>query len=272
MRRALLMLALSMAALTARAESAADAGSVDLLLAQGVEAYEEGLAGERRDGRLAGFRRAELFFAQAQTRGADSARLYTNLGNAALQAEHLGPAVLAYRRALTLDPGLSQAQQNLAHARQQLPAWVPLPSEGGAFDSFFFWHRSVPADQRSLLAALFFGVASVLLAAAIVRRSGALRNAALLPGIAWAALVLSVVFDPARGAAPEGVVIASEVVARAADSGHSPLRFADPLPGGTELRIVDDRGDWLQIALHNGRTGWVTASSVARISGDPAAP
>jgi hypothetical protein len=239
--------------------------SVDELLEKAVAAYQAGLDGERRDTRLEGFRRAELLFAQARLGGAHSAALYANLGNAALQAEHLGPAVLSYRRALRIDPGYPVAKQNLDHARQQLPQWVPVPAEGGAFDSFFFWHRSVPADRRALFAAACFALASMLGAASIVRRSGTLRNAALIPLLAWIALVVSVALDPARTAAPEGVVIAQDAVARAADSGNAPLRFADPVPGGTEVRILEDRGRWLQIALHNGRTAWVNASTVGRV-------
>ena len=71
--------------------------------------------------------------------------------------------------------------------------------------------------------------------------------------------------DPARTAASEGVVVAREVLARAADSVNAPARFGEPLPGGTEVKILEDRGGWLQIGLHNGRNAWVSSSSVERI-------
>ena len=35
--------------------------------------------------------------------------------------------------------------------RALLPAWVPRPGPEGVLDSLFFWHRSVPLDQRALL-------------------------------------------------------------------------------------------------------------------------
>lgn len=254
------------AAAGAQQRPAADTVALETLIQEGLEAYAQGLEGESRDARLEGFRRAELLFAEASDRGARSAALYTNLGNAALQAEHLGRAVLAYRRALSLAPGNLQASQNLTHARKQLPQWVPTPSEGGALDSFFFWHRSVSYDERALLASLCFLLTALLAAPAIVRRSTGLRNAALLPLLVFAVLVASLAFDPARSAAPEGVVVVGEVVARAADSANAPLRFAEPLPGGTEVRILEDRGSWLQVGLHNGRNAWVSASSVERVA------
>lgn len=240
--------------------------SVEGLLSAGLEAYERGIEGQSRDARLEGFRRAERLFAEAESRGAVSAPLYTNLGNAALQAENLGPAVLAFRRALRLDPSHAQAGQNLRYARAQLPHWVPTPPEGGLLDSFFFWHRSVSFDRRALLASGLFGLASLLAIPAIAWRRSGFRNAAFVPLAAWAVLVASLSLDPARSAVPEGVVIAREAIARAADSANAPLRFTDPLPGGTEVRILEVRGSWLQVALYNGRTGWVAASSIERIT------
>ena len=74
------------------------------LLGDAIDAYTLGLNTEDRDQRLEEFRKAERFFGRVLEDGSRSPDLYTNLGNAALQAERLGTAVLAYRRALRLDP------------------------------------------------------------------------------------------------------------------------------------------------------------------------
>ena len=68
-----------------------------------------------------------------------------------------------------------------------------------------------------------------------------------------------------RNARNEGVVIGRDAVARAADSINAPSRFGEPLPAGTEVTILEDRGGWLQISLHNGRNAWLTQSQVERI-------
>jgi uncharacterized protein YgiM (DUF1202 family) len=31
------------------------------------------------------------------------------------------------------------------------------------------------------------------------------------------------------------------------------------------VRILEDRGGWLQIELHNGRNGWIIASALERV-------
>ncbi len=117
------------------------AATAEEILNQAVTAYTQAQAARHRDQRLAGFRQAQQRFEHAINQNIPSAELYTNLGNAALQAERPGSAILAYRRALVLDPDQMRAQQNLRHARTLLPAWVPRPRPEGALESFFFWRH-----------------------------------------------------------------------------------------------------------------------------------
>ena len=91
----------------------AEAADERELLARALEQYAHALDLADRDQRLEAFHRAEMLFARAATEGAATPELYANIGNAALQAERLGPAVLAYRRALRADPDHARALQNL---------------------------------------------------------------------------------------------------------------------------------------------------------------
>ena len=77
--------------------------------------------------------------------------------------------------------------------------------------------------------------------------------------------VESMTVDPASSAKNDAVVVAREVVARSADSIHSPARFARPLPTGTEVEILESRDTWSRIALANGREAWVRTSSFSRV-------
>jgi tetratricopeptide (TPR) repeat protein len=241
----------------------AQAQDLNATLSEAVAGYAEALDTEDRDLRLEKFRRVERLFSTVIEAGDASADLYANLGNAALQSEHLGLAVLAYRRALLLDPDHSRAGQNLEHVRGLAPDWVPRPETSAMFDSFFQWHRTVSRAERSLATSIAFAAAAFLFSLGIVIRSVAARNASLLPGLVFCALIASIGLDPAAAARHDGVVVAREVVARSADSIHAPARFARPLPTGTEVKILETRDPWLRIALANGREAWVRASSVA---------
>jgi tetratricopeptide (TPR) repeat protein len=248
-----------------RGESAAGTDAAKQV-ARAVEAYRTGLDTPERDERLDAFRRSVRLFAAAAAEGGGSADLYANLGNAALQAEDLGTAVLAYRRALVLDPDNSRARHNLEHARSLAPDWLPRREEPALLGSFFYWHRTLAPAERMRIAALCFALAGVLVAVSIRFRSNSARNLAILPALAWIALTGSLALDPADRSANEGVVTAPEAVARSADSVNAPPRFAQPLPMGTELRVLERRDDWVRVALANGREAWVRSSSVTSIA------
>jgi tetratricopeptide (TPR) repeat protein len=232
---------------------------------RGIDAYTRALAAPDRDERLALLGEAERLFAAAIEAGAHNADIETNRGNAALQQGRLGTAVLAYRRALLLDPGHARARANLAHARGLLPERIPRPHDRTLADTFFFWAARLPAEWLTTGAAVAFALGCAGLAGWLVRDSSRARTAALVAFALWGAALLAARLGPGRTTPDAGVVVAREAVARAADSVNAPRRFAEPLPGGTEVRILEDRGGWLQVALANGRTGWVAASAIEQV-------
>ena len=156
------------------------------MLEEAIREYQAALDCPTRDARLERFQRAELLFAGVieaasnrdgrSTPAGCSPELLVNAGNAALGAEHLGPAVLAYRRALSLDPDHRRARQNLHHARSLLPDWVPRPEEGGWLDTFFAWNTRMSSAERRSLAALMFVAAAGLFAASLRWRRAAVTE------------------------------------------------------------------------------------------------
>lgn len=215
-----------------------------------------------RDARIAGFQRAARGFAALVDEGAASPALFTNLGNAALQAGHVGQAVLAYHRALRLDPDDATARQNLAHVRSLLPAWVPRPS-GRESGAALFVDRRIPLPTRWLAGAGCFAIAALALVLAGRRRSGAWRGLGIVSGLAWLALVASVVLEGRATTARIAVLVAEETPARTADSMLAPLALPEPLPAGVEVERLEERGDFARVRLANGRDVWVRSSSVA---------
>jgi hypothetical protein len=215
------------------------------------------------------FGRAEALFLRVidQQKAEDanhplSADLYLNLGNAALGAEHLGPAIIAYRRALLSDPTHARARQNLQHARTLLPDWVPTPDEDGRIGSFFDWTRRLRQGEWFGVAAIAFLIMMML--AAIYMRTGksAARNLAVLIGILWIGMLGRALLDRTRESAPPAVVVVPEVTARSADSINAPARFPEPLPGGSELQIEENRDDWIRVRLYDTREAWLPASAI----------
>ncbi len=235
------------------------------LVQEAVNEYQKGLNTKSTDRRLEHFRRAQRLFAQITgEQGLNNAGLYVNLGNAALQATDLGNAILAYRRALVLEPGNQRARQNLSYARELLPDWIPRPKSRTLLDTFFFWHQTLSVGARQFGASLAFAMAAVLLAMGIRWRWVWARNLALLPAVVWLGLVSVPLWT--SNLANEAVITSVEVVVHAADSAGAPPRFAEALPGGAEVRIVERRNDWVQIRLADSRDGWVRGSSLTPVA------
>ncbi|MCP4003629.1 MAG: hypothetical protein GY725_05485 [bacterium] len=248
--------------------SAVGAQTAEERLSRALEAYAQGLEEGDRDLRLESFRRAERNFAAVIDDGVENADLYANRGNSALLGERLGPAVLAYRRALQIDPDHRVARQNLEHARTLLPSWVPHPQPAGVLDTFFFWHRALSPGERTGFAAWAFGAACLLFAGAVFWRRPWLRNLGWIPALFWLAVIVSLAFDRFSSRPDEAVVTTPEVVARAADSINAPTRFSRPLPAGVEVQVLERRQGWTRVGLADGRDAWLAASAISRVKRD----
>ena len=269
MRRLWLTVSLVLSVVSANAIAA---GAGPDLIAGGIEAYRQAQSLTDRDARIAAFERAEQLFLQAVRDGVANADLHANAGTAALQAERLGPAILSFRRALALDPDHARSRLNLMHASALLPAWVPKPGGESALDTFFFWHRSLSGFERSGAGAICFMLAAIASAVAIRWRSRLARGIATVLAVAWVGLIASVAVDARGDRNRQAVVTADEALARASDSANAPARFADPLPGGTEVAVIELRNRWARINLANNREAWVSRGNLEMVFGHDADP
>ncbi len=245
-------------------------GDPAVVVQQANDAYQAALSTTDRGARLEAFRTAERLYAKSLDLARDvdqrvTADLWVNYGNAALQAERLGAAVLGFRQALALDPNHARARKNLRHARTLLPSWVRPPESGGVMDTFFFWHQGLSPIERHTLAAIAFAIAGLLIAFSIRTGRSGLRTLAILPLAVWIALITSTVFDAVTEQRPEGVLTAPETVGRSADSHNVAPRFSEPLPGGTEITIVERRSPWVHVELLNGRDAWVVETAISEL-------
>lgn len=187
-----------------------------------------------------------------------SANLFYNLGNANYRLGAPGPAMLAYERALAIDPAHAEARANVSLLRRQSGARV---WPGSWMDRIFPGHR---VDIYAVLASAGGWLAIFCLAAIVFTPRGekvgrwlGAVSGLLLAIYAGAALWH---FGKSRHAA---IVIASEAEARLA-----PAQSAGPagtLPAGSQVRVLSERGDWIYCALPGAGRGWLPAGTLARI-------
>jgi hypothetical protein len=133
-----------------------------------------------------------------------------------------------------------------------------------------FWHDDLPLRWRQRIAI----AAYVLFWAALLVRLRARR--ASLSLLAAASAVVCVVFGISaamewRGSplAQAGVVLADDVIVRKGNGEGFDPQFAQPLHQGVEFELLERRGQWIQIALADDKSGWIRADQAELVMPGP---
>ena len=182
-----------------------------------------------------------------------SANLFYDLGNAYFRDSDFGRAILNYERALQLDRNHPEADANLRIARDQTHALELAPATLEKYLNF------ASTKSFAILAAILFWGTIILL---ILRRRKVLWmtiGLLLTASFSWAAYKLE---SGTRGQSV-AVVVTDNVEARVAtaDSAKSVLA----LPPGSEVVILQERGDWNYAALPNDLRGWISTKAVEKV-------
>ena len=94
-----------------------------------------------------------------------------------------------------------------------------------------------------------------------VRRQRWLRPAGAACVLLAFASAGSLAAELVQASTPRGVITAASVVARQGDGHSYEPSFGSALHGGTEFRLLEDRGEWWHIRLADGRETWIVAGA-----------
>ncbi len=206
------------------------------------------------------FQLAVDHYEQLRRRGVQNPALFMNLGNAYLLADDIPEAILTYRRGLQLNPNNLEMRANLAYARDQVvyssadsfarppeslwPSWLPRWTPGMSLGATF----------------LFYVMSWIGLAHRWAFRP---ESRPWLPGIGAAgALCFAVIFlfqmraEKTEVEHPLVVISADQTYLHKGNHSLYPRAYDTP-HRGVEARLLQIRGDWLQIELTGGQLGWV---------------
>jgi tetratricopeptide (TPR) repeat protein len=203
------------------------------------------------------FKEAIADYEAAGQAGNWKATVFYDLGNAYFRARDFGRAILNYERAIALEPNHPEAEANLRIAREEGRSLELMP---GWPDRFL---RYANLNQYTMAAAVLFWISVVLFASFLFsqRRRGGVFAVAVCSVIAAALLVflIFVIEDGPKGRSL-AVVTGGATQARVAtaDTASSVLL----LPAGSEIKVEQQRGDWVYAALPNNLRGWVPARNV----------
>lgn len=208
---------------------------------------------------------ASVFQTLVERYGVEAPEAWLNLGSAAFEAGRPGPAILALHRAARLAPDSptgETARVNLARIRSALNEL-----EGPAGTGFVFgpyadaWTALLGWTSPPVALGVFLGCWTLFFVALGLWRLGAWPKARRPLGIAVASLGLAlaatafVAYGSHRVHSYQVTVVVTDQAGLAADA--TSTRSEMWLPEGLEVRVLANRGAWVQIRLSSGTTGWM---------------
>lgn len=231
------------------------AKDLDSLWTAGVQAYTDGK-----------FADASTAWTSIEESGQKSAKLYYNLGNAWFKQGNYPKAILNYERALRLDPSYSDARYNLEFTGNFVQDKIePVPEfilKSVARKVCYVMSSNVWAVIFLVLlaAALMMGLLFLLGSSVGKRRAGFYCGIVLLL-LSAGALSFSA-WQKSDSMKTDTAIVMSPVssVKSSPSSGSSKDLFV--IHEGTKVTILDEVGSWKNIALADGRQGWIPASDI----------
>ena len=203
---------------------------------------------------------------QAMIDEQSNATLYYNLGNAQFKKGELAQAILAYERALRLEPNHKDAQYNLAFAQSRITDNI--------VEQDFFVSSWVRAVRNSLsestwliLSISLFVLALVGLLLFLLGREPWLRKTAF--HVAWVALLFSLIAGLNAASLHKRDTLRNEAIITqgVVNAKSSPDRSGTDLftvHEGTKVLIRETIGEWSNISVGSNE-GWIRTSCLERI-------
>jgi tetratricopeptide (TPR) repeat protein len=231
------------------------------LLRQGNDLFRQGTetAATDQEGAKGLFSKAAMYFERIVRDGeVQNGQLFYNIGNAYFRTGDLGKAILNYRRAEAYLPNDPNLRQNLEYARSRRQDKIEETERTRVLRTLLFWHYDLSARTRSVV----FAVCSAFfwLGASIRLFHAKAPPRWVLGCLGFAAVLFlgSLIFEGVtKNSNTAGVILAEEVIGRKGDAETYQPSFKGPLHAGTEFGLVEDRNDWYQIELSDGRLCWI---------------
>jgi tetratricopeptide (TPR) repeat protein len=189
--------------------------------------------------------------------GQCSAALYFNLGNAFFKSGQIGRAIAAYRQAEQITPRDPDLRANLQFARNQTPSPTLLPTRWQR------WLGRLTLNEWTLLAA---GAVWLWLFLLAVRQWRPALKPALRAYVFFLAILTGLLCACAAATLREtrfsrtAIVVSPEATVRYGPLTESPTAFT--VHDGAELRILDQKDEWLQVTTDPRRVGWLRRDQV----------
>lgn len=208
---------------------------------------------------------AAFYFSQIADLQPGNAEVYYNLGNTYYKLNSIGKAVLNYERALKYNPSHKQATDNLYLTQGRIKNRIqPMP------EIFFirWWNGITQSNLTNIYAGIAVFLFLLFIGYRIVRRLGIfqyeapIQLSAAIIALCSLFVILSIVSARNMTSSRAAVVMQEGApMMREPKYGKS----MSLIPEGIKVHINEQKGNWYEVALPDGRTGWLQESAIEKI-------
>ncbi len=212
------------------------------------------------------FDSAAFYYEQLAQLKPQNAEVYFNLGNTYYRLNKVGYAVLNFERALKVDPDYFDAKENLALARERISNHIRTA------DNIFFirwWENITSADKAVLWSVSSLLIFIVFIGLIFLRRfNNSMKQripnqlVGILVIVFICLLTLSLVSTNRSISHDSAVVMQNDAPLQNVDLKGKPIAL---IPEGTTVSIINEKGEWTEVSLPDGRTGVVRSNLIIKI-------
>lgn len=192
----------------------------------------------------------------------ESSELYFNLGNCYYQNKDWANAIWNYEKSLKLKKE-AKTLENLSLAQLRIIDKIePLPQ---LFYSKW-WHQFISIFNTltwQILALFFIWLILIIKILSLFTNSKKEHFLQALILISFILFLSSYYSIKENHSKKEGIIFTSAVVVNSAPSTNSTNLFT--LHSGSKVEITDSIGEWINIKIANGNTGWILQNSVKEL-------
>jgi tetratricopeptide (TPR) repeat protein len=194
-------------------------------------------------------------------------RVHYNLGNAYFRRGRLGASILHYERALKLDPGDSEARQNLELARSQIRDRMADPELQFPLLALRDLLDGTSLNAITLLFFVFYLPTTALIGAIPLSRDEVRRRVlaygAAVLGVCTLVAVAGLGYKIQDATSERAIVMEERVDVLAGPGEDNTVLYT--VHEGTRLDVRNQREDWLQVSLPNAGAGWIPVSAAEQV-------
>lgn len=201
--------------------------------------------------------------------GYASAELYYNLGNAYYKSHDITMALVNYERARILKPNDPEILHNLEIAREFVVDRIEVLPEFFLRRAYVGFVKIFDADVWSMMSIVAFGLSLGLFLAYLFLKRIFFRKVSFWAGIFFivlAAATLLFAFQQNNLVTKhnQAIIVAPSVTIKSSPDEESGTDLF-LLHEGTKVTISDELGDWREVVLSDGNSGWLKKTDLIRL-------